>query len=129
ACLLLRWAGALSIDFADGVRVGAVLDRNGRRPSRFYVARDALVVMSSEVGVLDIPPERVLEKGRLQPGRIFLVDTELGRIVGDEELKERIAGQAPYGEWLRTSMVRSEDLPAPVRSMPPDRDTLIRRQA
>src|SRR5437763_3933930 len=128
ACLMERWAGPASIAFTDGVRVGAVLDRNGLRPSRYYVTKDDLVVMSSEVGVLDIPPERVLEKGRLQPGRIFLVDTELGRIVGDDELKERIARQAPYGEWLSTSMVRSEDLPPPVRWMPPDRETLIRRQ-
>ena len=128
ACLMEPWDGPASIAFTDGVRVGAVLDRNGLRPSRYYVTKDDLVVMSSEVGVLDIPPERVLEKGRLQPGRIFLVDTELGRIVGDEELKERIARQAPYGEWLQTSMVRSEDLPPPVRWMPPDRETLIRRQ-
>jgi glutamate synthase (NADPH/NADH) large chain len=128
SCLMEPWDGPASIAFTDGVRVGAVLDRNGLRPSRYYVTKDDLVVMSSEVGVLDIPPERVLEKGRLQPGRIFLVDTELGRIVGDEELKERIARQAPYGEWLQTSMVRSESLPAPVRSMPPDRETLIRRQ-
>ena len=128
ACLMEPWDGPASIAFTDGVRVGAVLDRNGLRPSRYYVTKDDLVVMSSEVGVLDIPPERVLEKGRLQPGRIFLVDTELGRIVGDEELKERIARQAPYGEWLSTSMVRSEDLPPPVRWMPPDRETLIRRQ-
>src|SRR3989440_141921 len=128
SCLMEPWDGPASIAFTDGVRVGAVLDRNGLRPSRYYVTKDDLVVMSSEVGVLDIPPERVLEKGRLQPGRIFLVDTELGRIVGDEELKERIARQAPYGEWLQTSMVRSEDLPPPVRWMPPDRETLIRRQ-
>src|SRR5712675_236149 len=128
SCLMEPWDGPASIAFTDGVRVGAVLDRNGLRPSRYYVTKDDLVVMSSEVGVLDIPPDRVLEKGRLQPGRIFLVDTELGRIVGDEELKERIVRQAPYGEWLRESMVRSENLPAPIRSMPPDRETLIRRQ-
>ncbi|MFL5438094.1 MAG: glutamate synthase central domain-containing protein, partial [Myxococcales bacterium] len=128
SCLMEPWDGPASIAFTDGIRVGAVLDRNGLRPSRYYVTKDDLVVMSSEVGVLDIPPDRVIEKGRLQPGRIFLVDTELGRIVGDEELKERIARQAPYGEWLNESMLRSENLPPPIRWMPPDREMLIRRQ-
>src|SRR5216110_3005086 len=115
SCLMEPWDGPASIAFTDGVRVGAVLDRNGLRPSRYYVTTDDLVVMSSEVGVLDIPAEKVLEKGRLPPGRIFLVDTEQQRIVSDEELKERIARQAPYGEWLRKSMVRIQDLPTPVR--------------
>ncbi|MFL5398673.1 MAG: glutamate synthase large subunit, partial [Myxococcales bacterium] len=128
SCLMEPWDGPASIAFTDGIRVGAVLDRNGLRPSRYYVTKDDLVVMSSEVGVLDIPPDRVIEKGRLQPGRIFLVDTELGRIVGDEELKERIVRQAPYGEWLNESMLRSENLPPPIRWMPPDREMLIRRQ-
>src|SRR3954469_8359461 len=128
SCLMEPWDGPASIAFTDGIRVGAGLSRNGRRPARYYVTKDDLVVMSSEVGVLDIPPDRVIEKGRLQPGRIFLVDTELGRIVGDEELKERIARQAPYGEWLNESMLRSENLPPPIRWMPPDREMLIRRQ-
>ncbi|HET9751448.1 MAG TPA: glutamate synthase central domain-containing protein, partial [Myxococcales bacterium] len=128
SCLMEPWDGPASIAFTDGVRVGAVLDRNGLRPSRYYITRDDLVVMASEVGVLDIPPERVLTKGRLQPGRIFLVDTAEQRIVSDEELKERIARKEPYGEWLRTSLVHARDLPAPVRSIPPDRETLIRRQ-
>src|SRR5436309_867812 len=128
SCLMEPWDGPASIAFTDGVRVGAVLDRNGLRPSRYYVTSDDLVVMSSEVGVLDIPPEKVLQKGRLPPGRIFLVDTEQQRIVSDEELKERIARQAPYGEWLRNSMVRIQDLPAPVRPIHPDRETVIRRQ-
>src|SRR5438309_580068 len=128
SCLMEPWDGPASIAFTDGVRVGAVLDRNGLRPSRYYVTSDDLVVMSSEVGVLDIPPEKVLQKGRLPPGRIFLVDTALQRIVSDEELKERIARQAPYGEWLRKSMVRIQDLPSPVRPIHPDRETVIRRQ-
>ncbi|TMA74172.1 MAG: glutamate synthase large subunit [Deltaproteobacteria bacterium] len=128
SCLMEPWDGPASIAFTDGVRVGAVLDRNGLRPSRYYVTTDDLVVMSSEVGVLDIPAEKVLEKGRLPPGRIFLVDTEQQRIVSDEELKERIARQAPYGEWLRKSMVRIQDLPTPVRPIHPDRETVIRRQ-
>src|SRR5205085_1082341 len=128
SCLMEPWDGPASIAFTDGVRVGAVLDRNGLRPSRYYVTSDDLVVMSSEVGVLDIPPEKVLQKGRLPPGRIFLVDTALQRIVSDEELKERIARQAPYGEWLGKSMVRIQDLPSPVRPIHPDRETVIRRQ-
>src|SRR2546425_6115258 len=128
SCLMEPWDGPASITFTDGIRVGAVLDRNGLRPSRYYVTSDDLVVMSSEVGVLDIPPEKVLQKGRLPPGRIFLVDTAEQRIVSDEDLKERIARQAPYGEWLRNSMVRIQDLPSPVRPIHPDRETVIRRQ-
>src|SRR5213075_1853979 len=95
SCLMEPWDGPASIAFTDGVRVGAVLDRNGLRPSRYYVTKDDMVVMASEVGVLDIPPDQVLRKGRLQPGSIFLVDTAEQRIISDEELKERIAGQAP----------------------------------
>jgi glutamate synthase (NADPH) large chain len=128
SCLMEPWDGPASIAFTDGVRVGAVLDRNGLRPSRYYVTKDDLVVMASEVGVLDIPADRVLRKGRLQPGRIFLVDTAEQRIVSDEELKERISRQAPYGEWLRSSMLRIEDLPAPVRAIHPDHEMLLRRQ-
>src|SRR5437879_3832688 len=128
SCLMEPWDGPASIAFTDGIRVGAVLDRNGLRPSRYYVTSDDLVVMSSEVGVLDIPPEKVLQKGRLPPGRISLVDTAEQRIVSDEDLKERIARQAPYGEWLRKSRVRIPDLPSPVRPIHPDRETVIRRQ-
>src|SRR5438132_6973909 len=128
SCLMEPWDGPASIAFTDGVRVGAVLDRNGLRPSRYYVTNDDLVVMASEVGVLDIPPDKVLKKGRLQPGRLFLVDTAEQRIVADEEIKERIARQAPYGEWLRSSMLRIEDLPAPVRAIHPDHEVLLRRQ-
>jgi glutamate synthase (NADPH) large chain len=128
SCLMEPWDGPASIAFTDGIRVGAVLDRNGLRPSRYYVTKDGLAVMSSEVGVLDIPPEQVLRKGRLQPGRIFLVDTEEQRIVSDEELKERISRQAPYEEWLRSSMLEIQDLPPPVRAIYPDKEMLIRRQ-
>ena len=94
------WDGPASIAFTDGMRIGAVLDRNGLRPSRYYVTKDDLVIMASEVGVLDVPPERVLHKGRLQPGRMFLVDLEQGRIIADEELKQQIAAEQPYAEWL-----------------------------
>jgi glutamate synthase (ferredoxin) len=128
SCLMEPWDGPASIAFTDGIRVGAVLDRNGLRPSRYYVTKDGLAVMSSEVGVLDIPPDQVLRKGRLQPGRIFLVDTEEQRIVSDEDLKERISRQAPYEEWLRSSMLHIDDLPTPVRAIYPDKEMLIRRQ-
>ena len=128
SCLMEPWDGPASIAFTDGVRVGAILDRNGLRPSRYYVTSDDLVVMSSEVGVLDIPAEKVLRKGRLPPGRLFLVDTAEQRIVNDEELKERIARQAPYGEWLRESMLRIEDLPSPTRTPVPERESVLRRQ-
>src|SRR5207249_4266000 len=110
SCLMEPWDGPASIAFTDGLRIGAVLDRNGLRPSRYYVTKDDLVIMASEVGVLDIAPENVLHKGRLQPGRMFLVDLEQGRIIADGELKLQIATAQPYGEWLK-QMIRLEDLP------------------
>ncbi len=105
------WDGPASIAFTDGTVVGAVLDRNGLRPSRYYVTKDDLVIMASEVGVLDVPPERVLEKRRLQPGRMFLVDTSEGRIISDEEIKEQMAKARPYGAWLKNHLVHFSDLP------------------
>ncbi len=111
--LMEPWDGPASIGFTDGIRVGAVLDRNGLRPSRYYVTKDDLVIMASEVGVLDVPPERVLYKGRLEPGRMFLVDTEQGRIISDEELKQQMATAQPYREWLNKFLVKLEDLPSP----------------
>ncbi|BDG04491.1 glutamate synthase large subunit [Anaeromyxobacter oryzae] len=128
SCVMEPWDGPASIAFTDGVRVGAVLDRNGLRPSRYYVTKDDLVVMASEVGVLDIPPERILRKGRLQPGRIFLVDTEEQRIVSDDELKERIAKEQPYAEWVSQYTVRLDELPKPARVIEPDHETVLRRQ-
>ncbi len=95
SCLMEPWDGPASIAFTDGIRIGATLDRNGLRPSRYYVTKDGLVVLASEVGVLDIPADRILTKGRLQPGRMFLVDTEEGRIVADEEIKLRTANEQP----------------------------------
>ncbi len=128
SCLKEPWDGPASIAFTDGARVGAVLDRNGLRPSRYYVTKDDLVIMASEVGVLDVAPERVLYKGRLQPGRMLLVDTEEGCIVGDEELKHRMANEHPYRLWLNEHLVPLEDLPEapPVRE--PARETLLQRQ-
>ena len=111
ACLIEPWDGPASIAFTDGTIVGAVLDRNGLRPSRYVVTKDGFVVMASEVGVLDIPPENVLHKDRLQPGRMFLVDTAQGRIVDDEEIKESLASRRPYRKWLDMQLVRTKDLP------------------
>jgi glutamate synthase (ferredoxin) len=111
--LMEPWDGPASIGFTDGIRVGAVLDRNGLRPSRYYVTKDDLVVMASEVGVLDIPPERVLYKGRLEPGRMFLIDTEEGRIISDEELKQQMATAQPYRQWLNKHLITLESLPEP----------------
>ena len=105
------WDGPASIAFTDGVRVGAVLDRNGLRPSRYYVTKDDLVIMASEVGVLEVEPERVLLKQRLQPGRMFLVDTEQGRIISDEEIKHTAAKGHPYREWLDDNLVHFDELP------------------
>jgi glutamate synthase (NADPH/NADH) large chain len=111
SCLIEPWDGPASIAFTDGTIVGAVLDRNGLRPSRYVVTKDGFVVMASEVGVLDIPPEKVLHKDRLQPGRMFLIDTAQGRIVDDEEIKESLASRQPYRRWLDTQLVRTRDLP------------------
>jgi glutamate synthase (ferredoxin) len=130
SCLIEPWDGPASIAFSDGIRVGAVLDRNGLRPSRYYVTKDDLVVMASEVGVLDIPPERILLKGRLQPGRMFLVDTEAGRIIDDDEVKHQVARQKPYAHWLRDNLVTLEDLPdGPVVHEPDHKTVLLRQHA
>ncbi len=119
SCLMEPWDGPAAIAFTDGVQIGATLDRNGLRPARYYVTKDNLVVMASEVGVLDIEPERVLLKGRLQPGRMLLVDTAQGRIIGDEELKQAIATEHPYGQWLRDNLISLDELaPAPEASEP-----------
>src|SRR6185503_8386964 len=129
--LMEPWDGPASIAFTDGTVVGAVLDRNGLRPSRYYVTKDDLVIMASEVGVLDVPAERVLEKRRLQPGRMFLVDTSEGRIISDEEIKQDMASALPYGKWLKDNVVRFVDLPA-VKEQEPQVDhraTLQRLQA
>ena len=113
ACMMEPWDGPASMAFTDGVRVGAVLDRNGLRPSRYWVTDDDFVVMASEVGVLDIPQEKIVEKGRLKPGRMFLIDTEEGRIVSDDEIKEHYASLRPYRQWLDTHRVSLPDnLPA-----------------
>jgi glutamate synthase (ferredoxin) len=111
-CLMEPWDGPALIAFTDGRRIGAVLDRNGLRPARYTITKDDLVVLASETGVLDIPPERVRVKGRLQPGRMFLADLDLHRIVGDSEIKHQIASERPYRAWLNEHLVELEKLPA-----------------
>ncbi|MCZ6774628.1 MAG: glutamate synthase large subunit [Proteobacteria bacterium] len=127
-CLMEPWDGPASIAFTDGTVIGAVLDRNGLRPSRYYVTKDDLVVMASEVGVLDIPPENIKIKERLHPGRIFLVDTERGRIVDDAELKQRYIDQYPFAEWLEKNHVSVDALPEPPHIHEPDHQTVLQRQ-
>jgi glutamate synthase (ferredoxin) len=125
--LMEPWDGPASIAFTDGTVIGAVLDRNGLRPSRYYVTKDDLVIMASEVGVLDIPPENVLLKERLHPGRIFLVDTAQGRIIDDDEIKAQLAAEHPYGAWLRQHQVRLDDV-APAQVSESDHATILTRQ-
>ena len=125
--LMEPWDGPASIVFTDGTVIGAVLDRNGLRPSRFWVLDDDRVVMASESGVVDVDPARVVRKGRLQPGRMFLIDTAKGRIVDDEEIKAELAAERPYGEWLERGLVQFDDLPERSRTVP-SHDSVVRRQ-
>ncbi|MDI1334574.1 MAG: glutamate synthase large subunit [Lacunisphaera sp.] len=128
SCLMEPWDGPAAIAFTDGRQIGAVLDRNGLRPNRFYVTKDGLVVMASEAGVLPIPAEDIVQKGRLQPGHMFLVDTEQGRIIPDEEIKRKLVTDRPYRAWLDQHLVHLEDLP-PAPAVPqPDHETLLNRQ-
>ncbi|SVB94751.1 uncharacterized protein METZ01_LOCUS247605, partial [marine metagenome] len=111
ASLMEPWDGPASIAFTDGTVMGAVLDRNGLRPSRYWVTADDLVVMASEVGVVEVPTSEVVEKGRLQPGRMFLIDTAEGRIIRDDEIKDGMASGRPYRKWLDQNLVHLDDLP------------------
>lgn len=129
ANIMEPWDGPASITFTDGKIVGATLDRNGLRPSRFVVTDDDLVIMASEVGVLDVEPSKVVTKGRLQPGKMFVVDLEQGRIISDDELKKKICTQQPYGKWVRENKVRLQDLPEPGGSFHKyDPITFLKRQ-
>ncbi|RLE19670.1 MAG: glutamate synthase subunit alpha, partial [Actinobacteria bacterium] len=127
AAMMEPWDGPASITFTDGEVIGAVLDRNGLRPSRYWVTDDDLVVMASEVGVIDVDPSRVVSKGRLQPGKMFLIDTRLGRIVSDDEIKADLAALHPYGEWLADGLVDLDDLPAREHIVF-SHDSVLRRQ-
>jgi glutamate synthase (ferredoxin) len=111
--LIEPWDGPAAIVFTDGRGIGATLDRNGLRPARYYITTDDRVVLASEVGVLDIPPEMVVQKGRLEPGRMLWIDTEEGRIIEDEEVKDEIASARPYRKWLNEFMINLENLPDP----------------
>ncbi|WP_394707982.1 glutamate synthase large subunit [uncultured Desulfosarcina sp.] len=124
ACLMEPWDGPAAIPFTDGISVGAVLDRNGLRPSRYTVTRDGRVIMASETGVLPVDPANVAVKGRLEPGRMFLVDLEQGRIIHDDEIKETMAARRPYGRWLQKNLVNLQDLPPGETPMPPGTEAL-----
>jgi len=128
AALMEPWDGPALIAFTDGTVIGAVLDRNGLRPGRYWVTADGLVILASEVGVLDIEPARVVRRGRLQPGRIFLADTAAGRIVEDEEVKAELAVQYPYQDWLHAGQVHLDDLPDRERHVPTAADLLTRQR-
>ncbi|MBN1379523.1 MAG: glutamate synthase large subunit [Gammaproteobacteria bacterium] len=128
ACLMEPWDGPASIAFMDGEVIGAVLDRNGLRPSRYYVTKDDMVIMASEVGVLDIAPENVAIKERLHPGRIFMVDTRAGRIIDDEELKKKLVSEHPYADWLKKNLIPLNKLPIPKSVYGSDPKTLLKCQ-
>jgi len=129
ACMMEPWDGPASITFSDGKQIGAVLDRNGLRPSRYYVTTDDLVIMASEVGVVpDLDPLTIVEKGRLRPGRMFLVDMEEGRIVPDEEVKKRVYSAKPYKKWLDENRVFLKDLPEPKTARDVERERITQRQ-
>jgi len=128
SCLMEPWDGPASIAFTDGKVIGACLDRNGLRPSRYYVTKDDLVIMASEAGVLSIEPERIVTKGRLQPGRMFLVDLEQGRIIADEEIKNKYVTQHPYRQWLDQHHLLLKNLPDPGFQTEPGHQTVLQRQ-
>lgn len=126
SCLMEPWDGPASIAFTDGNYIGAVLDRNGLRPSRYYITSDDKCIMASEVGVVDVDPAKIIEKGRLQPGRMFLIDFKNGRMIPDNEIKQEIASQKPYGDWLKNQRIELGELPA-IAAQGLDSDTLTKR--
>ena len=128
SCLMEPWDGPASVAFTDGTMIGATLDRNGLRPSRYYVTKDDLVIMGSEAGVLPVAPENVAHKGRLQPGKMFIVNMEEGRIVPDDEIKEKIACEKPYREWLDKHLVKLADVKDAVEVPTADHKTVLQRQ-
>ncbi|MBV9081708.1 MAG: glutamate synthase large subunit, partial [Acidobacteriaceae bacterium] len=128
ASLMEPWDGPAAVAFTDGRVIGATLDRNGLRPARYLVTRDGLLVMASESGVLPVEAGEIEYKGRLQPGKMLLVDLEQGRIVPDEEIKHKLASQQPYGEWLKCNQITLEALPEPARMQSVDDATLLTRQ-
>jgi glutamate synthase domain-containing protein 2/glutamate synthase domain-containing protein 1/glutamate synthase domain-containing protein 3 len=128
ASLMEPWDGPAAVAFTDGRIIGAKLDRNGLRPGRYLVTHDGLVVLASEAGVLPIKPEEVKMKGRLAPGRFFLVDTEQKRLISDEEVKKELAARQPYAQWLKENQITLDDLPSPAHVLPTNHDTILMRQ-
>src|SRR5439155_6453612 len=129
ACLMEPWDGPASIAFTNGEVIGAVLDRNGLRPSRYYVTKDDLVIMASEVGAVPgVKDEDVVKKWRLQPGKIFLIDMKKGRIVDDNEIKRELVDKRPWKRWLDENLIDLDSLPTPSNVQQPDHDSLMHRQ-
>ena len=129
SCMMEPWDGPAAMGFTDGTIVGATLDRNGLRPSRYYITNDDMIILASEVGVLeDLDQSKVISKQRLQPGRMLLVDTAQGRIIADEEIKQQIATAKPYQEWLESNLVELKDLPDAPNTILPEHETLVQRQ-
>jgi glutamate synthase domain-containing protein 2/glutamate synthase domain-containing protein 1/glutamate synthase domain-containing protein 3 len=128
ASLMEPWDGPAAVAFTDGRMIGATLDRNGLRPARYLITKGGLIVMASESGVLQFPPEEIESKGRLQPGRMLLVDLEQGRIVPDAEIKKQLASRQPYGEWLKSNQITLDDLPNPNRVQSADHTTVLSLQ-
>ncbi|MCU0734184.1 MAG: glutamate synthase large subunit [Methylotetracoccus sp.] len=128
SALMEPWDGPAAVAFTDGIQIGATLDRNGLRPARYLITDDDYVIMASEMGVLDVPQHKIIKKWRLQPGKMFLIDLEQGRIIDDAEIKSNLAERAPHAEWLSQTQIHLEDLPPEVAAMPPDHQTLLDRQ-
>jgi glutamate synthase domain-containing protein 2/glutamate synthase domain-containing protein 1/glutamate synthase domain-containing protein 3 len=128
SCFMEPWDGPAAIAFSDGRYMGATLDRNGLRPCRYVVTTDNMVIMASEAGVLPVPPEKIIKKGRLQPGKMFLVDTQEGRIIDDKEIKDSYAARQPYGQWLKENLVDLRALPQPKKVQHLNERTLLERQ-
>ncbi|MCX5714707.1 MAG: glutamate synthase subunit alpha, partial [Candidatus Omnitrophica bacterium] len=129
SCFMEPWDGPAAIAFTDGAKIGAVLDRNGLRPARYIITKNNFVVMASEMGVLDIEPESILRSGRLEPGKIFFIDTEAGRIIEDDELKMQMVKAAPYGEWLKNNMAELDAIDQPFSGGQERFDTLFQLKA
>jgi glutamate synthase (NADPH/NADH) large chain len=128
SALMEPWDGPAAVAFTDGKQIGATLDRNGLRPARYLITDDDYVVMASEMGVLTIPENKIVKKWRLQPGKMFLIDMEQGRIIDDAEIKTQLAAKAPYQQWLNETQIQLENLPLEIAAMPPDEQTLLDRQ-
>ena len=128
ACQMEPWDGPAAVVFTDGKQIGALLDRNGLRPARYLITDDDLVVLASETGVMETEHEHVIEKGRLQPGKIFLIDTVEGRIIPDEEIKRQVSALNPYEEWMKKNRILLSELPDPENVHEPDHDTILTRQ-